>query len=196
VQRILLIVLGSLLAVIVLVGLFFLGMRLPDLLGPAPAVTAPSASPSPSASPAIVLGRVAPGTYHYDELLGGECLDPYESPWQDEYTVVDCATPHPAQLVRRADFPEDPTQLGVYPGEDAVQAQVLNLCRAGGIFSSAAAAIKDGVVAASYPTEEQWNEGVRAYYCFVTRSSGEPITGDITLPQTAPTPTPTPTPAG
>lgn len=195
-QKTLLIVLGSALAVIALIGLFFLGIRLPALLGPAPAVTAPSASPSPSAT-AEALGPVAPGTYHYDELLGGECIDPYTSPWQDEYTVIDCATPHAAQMVRRGDIAEDPTLLGVYPGEDVLQIQVLKLCRVAGIFSSASSKIKDGVVAGSYPTEEQWDEGTRSYYCFVTRSSGEPLPFDIALPQKPkPTPTPTPTPGG
>lgn len=195
-QRILLIVLGSMLAVLALVGLFFLGIRLPSILGPAPAVTAPSASPSPSASAPIALGPVAPGTYHYDELLGRECLDPYQSPWQDEYTVVDCANPHPAQLVHRGEVPEDETALGVYPGEEVLQEQVLQLCKATGIYSKDASKIKDGVIAASYPTAEQWGEGSRTFFCFVTRSSGDPLTGDITLPPKEPKPTPSPTSAG
>jgi hypothetical protein len=190
-QRILLTVLGSMLAVIALVALFFLGMRLPDLLGPAPAVTAPSASPSPSASAVIAIGPVAPGTYHWDELLGGECLDPYQSPWQDEYTVVDCANPHPAQMVHTGTFPIPDTGAEAYPGEDVLQSQALALCRAPGIFSPASSAINDGQVAASYPVSaEDWDAGRRTYYCFVTRSSGEPITGDLTLPQVPPAPAP------
>jgi hypothetical protein len=191
-QKTLLWVLGSLLAVIALVALFFLGMRLPDWLGPAPAI-APSATPSPSASAVVVLGPVEPGTYQWDELLGGECIDPYESPFQDEYTVVECTVPHAAQMVRTGTIVPVAPITGVfdpdaYPGEEALQEQTLQLCRVSGIFSSAASAFTDAEVAASYPTEQQWTDGNRAYYCFVTRSSGEPLTADIALPQVAPPP--------
>lgn len=192
-QRILLIALGSLLAVLALVGLFFLGMRLPDLFGPAPAVTAPSESPSPSASPVIAIGPVAPGDYHWDELLGGECLDPYSGPWQEDFTVVDCTIPHAAQMVRTGEFPIPETGPEPYPGEEALQSSGFAFCKARGIFSSAATKIKDARLEVSYPVvAEEWDAGNRRYYCFVSRTSGEPITGDITLPQ----PTPTPAPAG
>jgi hypothetical protein len=191
-QKTLLWVLGSLLAVIALIALFFLGTRLPDLLGPSPAIV-PSASPSPSASAAAELGPVEPGTYRWDELLGGECIDPYDSPFQDEYTVVECTVPHAAQMVRTGTIVPVAPVTGVfdpdaYPGEQALQEQTLGLCRASGIFSPAASAFTDAQITASYPTEQQWTDGNRAYYCFVTRSSGEPLTADIALPQVAPTP--------
>jgi hypothetical protein len=191
VQRILLSVLGGLLALLAIVALFFLGVRLPDLLGPAPAIVAPTGTPSPSASPAIVLGPVAPGEYAWNELLGGECLDPFESPWQETFVVVECADPHPAQMVHRGVIPEAPTDTGLYPGEDALQAQAIASCRTGGIFDPAVvSALTDAVVQASYPTQEVWDEGGRDYFCFVSRSSGEPITGDLALPQVAPPPPP------
>jgi len=190
-QKILLSVLGGLLAVLALVGLFFLGIRLPDLLGPSPAVAGPSASPSPSASATIVLGPVAPGDYHWDELLGGECVDPFESAFQDDFTVVECAEPHAAQMVRTGTIVPVAPVSGVfdpdaYPGEEALVTQTLGLCRVSGIFSAAASAVTDAQITASYPTQDQWADGNRAYYCFVTRSSGEPITGDIANPQVAP----------
>jgi hypothetical protein len=186
-------VLGSVLAVLAIIALFFLGMRLPDILGPAPAVTAPSASPSPSASPAIAIGPVAPGDYHWDELLGGECLDPYEGPWQDDYTVVDCANPHPAQLVRISEFPIPDTGPEPYPGEEVLQASALSRCRTTGIFAPSVSALTDAQVQVSYPVSaEDWDAGNRRYYCFVSRTSGEAITGDIALPQPTPTPTPAP----
>jgi hypothetical protein len=195
VQRVLLIVLGSLQAVLALIALFFLGMRLPDLLGPAPAVTAPSASPSPSASPVIPIGPVKPGEYHWEELLGGECLDPYESPWQDDYTVVDCALPHAAQMVRTAEFPVPATGPEPYPGEEVLQTTALAACRAPGIFAPAAGAMTDAQIEVSYPVDaDEWEAGTRRYYCFVSRTSGEPITGDIALPQPTPTPSPVPEP--
>ncbi len=190
-QRILLIVLGSALAILAIVALFFVGMRLPDLLGPSPTVAGPSGTPSPTASPTIPLGPVAPGEYAWNELLGGECLDPFESPWQDGYTVVDCAVPHPAQMVRRGLIPEPTPGVDLYPGEDVLQVQAVAFCRGPGIFDPAVSGkITDAVVQASYPTEQVWAEGGRDYFCFVTRTSGEPITGSLTLPQVAPTPAP------
>jgi hypothetical protein len=190
-QRVLLIVLGSALAILAIIALFFLGMRLPDLLGPSPTVAGPTGTPSPSASPSIPLGPVAPGEYAWNELLGGECLDPFESAWQDRYTVVDCAVPHPAQMIDRGVIPEPAQAVDLYPGEEALQTQVLALCRGPGIFDPALAGkVTDAVVLGSYPTAEVWAEGGRDYFCFVTRSSGEPITGTLTLPQVAPTPAP------
>ncbi len=190
-QRILLMVLGGALALLALVALFFLGMRLPDLLGPAPTVAVPSGTPSPSGSPVIPLGPVEPGEHAWDQLLGGECLDPFEDPWQQTYTVVDCAVPHPAQMVHRGVIPEATPAVDLYPGEDALQTQALELCRGPGIFDPAVAgALTDAVVQASYPTEELWDEGARDYFCFVTRSSGEPMTGSLSLPQVAPAPAP------
>jgi hypothetical protein len=197
-QKILLGVLGGLLAVLALVALFFLGTRLPDILGPAPAVSLPSASPSPSPSPGVVLGPVAPGEYHWDALRGGECLDPYESPWQRDYTVVDCADPHAAQLVHRAELPPQPAPTDgtefdedLYPGEDVLQAQAITLCRAPGIFAPSASGLTDAVVQVGYPvTQEQWDAGTRDYFCFVTRTSGETFTGDIVVPPVAPPPPP------
>lgn len=191
VQRVLLSVLGGLLAVLAIVALFFLGTRLPDLLGPAPSVAVPTGSPSPSASPEVALGPVEPGEYAWDELLGGECLDPFQDAWQTTYVVVECADPHPAQMVHRGEIPEAATDTGLYPGEDVLQTTALGLCRGPGIFDPAvAAALTDAVVQASYPTEETWDDGGRDYFCFVTRSSGEPITGSLVLPPVAPPPPP------
>ncbi len=191
VQRILLSVLGGILALLAIVALFFLGVRLPDLLGPAPAVVVPTGTPSPSASPGIAIGPIEPGEHAWDELLGGECLDPYEDPWQTTYTVVDCADPHPAQMVHRGEIVDAATDTGLYPGEEALQAQAIGLCRGPGIFDPGIViAFTDAVVEASYPTQAVWDEGGRDYYCFVTLSSGEPIIGSLTLPQVPPPPPP------
>jgi hypothetical protein len=187
-QKVLLGVAAGLLGILALIGLYLLGTRLPDLLGPAPAVSqSASPSPSPSAS-ALPVGPVAPGVYAWDELLGGECLDPWESPWVEEFTVVDCTAPHPAQLVHRAPFPLADPENEAYPGAEAFQAQLALLCAAPGIIDLAAAgAYVDAQVEYSYPaTEEQWDEGQRDYFCFVTRSSGEPLTGSVAVPKAPP----------
>lgn len=194
-QKILAGVGGGLLAVIALIALFLLGTRLPDLVGPAPAVATPTPTPTPTIT-ALPIGPVAPGFYEWDELLGGECLDPYDTTtgaWGEEFTVVDCAAPHAAQMVYRAWFPpavvdpENP-QVGKpddpFPGVEALQAQITLLCSAAGVVDLAAAgAYADVQVQGSYPvTEEQWDADP-SYFCFVNRSSGEPLTGSVAIPR-------------
>lgn len=187
---------GGLLAVLLLIGLFLLGTRLPDLLGPAPAVATPTPTPTPTRIAALPIGPVEPGTYDWDELLGGECLEPYDvttGAWAEEYTVVDCAVPHSAQMVYRAWFPAEPADpedpdaepvWGAYPGAAALQAQISLLCSAPGVVDLAAAgAYSDAQIQGSYPmTEEQW-ETDPSYYCFVSRSSGEPLTTSVAIPR-------------
>lgn len=202
VQRILLWVAGSLVAVLALVGLFLLGTRLPDLLAPEPVVT-PTPTPTPTPTQTVKpVGPVEPGDYRWDDLLGGECLEPYVDAWQDEYTVVDCAEPHGGQLVARATLDEAGTEAGTdagdaapgaipdpvpYPGEEALSARMYLLCSGPSVLDrDAAGAWDDLAVQGSYPvTEEQWADGYREYSCFVSRSSGEPIRGSLAVPSPA-----------
>ncbi len=187
-QKVLLAIAGGLVAVLALVALFLLGTRLPAILAsgevPEPVIT-PSDTPTPTPTEAPV-GPVAPGVWAWDALLGGECLDPYTDPWAEEFTVVDCADPHPAQLVYRGVFP--PSAEGVtndpFPGTQALQGQLSLLCTAPGVVDLAAAGqYPDVQFQGSYPaTQEQWDAGERSYYCFVSRSSGEPLTGSIAVP--------------
>lgn len=195
-QRVLLWIAGGLLAALALVGLFALGTKLPAVLGPAPAIVAtdtptPTPTPTDAAEP---VGPVAPGEYEWDELLGGECLDPYQGPWAEDFTVVDCAQPHPAQLVARGEFPDGDVPFPPYPGLEAMQSQINLLCTAPTVIDYAAAGkYLDVQFEASYPaTQEEWAAGHRDYFCFVSRSSGEPITGSIAVPPPAPTTPPAP----
>jgi hypothetical protein len=196
---------GVLLAVLALIGLFFLGIKLPELFGSAPApasdtrgsATTASASvspsptpsetpsPSPSAPPVTevaAVGPLAPGTHSWEKLRGGECLTGYETPWAEEFTVVDCAVPHPAQMVHRGVF--GPGDASAYPGIDALQAQINLLCSAPTVIDFAAAgAYNDIRVAGSFAaTSQEWAAGHRDYFCFVTRGSGEPLTGSVAIP--------------
>lgn len=185
-QKVLMWVAGGLIAALALVALFVVGTRVSHFFGPAPAVVV-SPSPTPSASAlALPLGPVAPGEYQWDQLLGGECLDPFPSAWQDRYTVVECTVPHAAQLVYRGLF-SDPADA-VYPGIEAVQANINLLCTAPTIIDYAAAAgALDIQVTASFAADEaDWNSGNRSYFCFVNRSGGEPLGVSIAVPQVAP----------
>lgn len=191
-QKVLFWVAGSLVAVLALVGVFVLGTRIPLLLGPAPGAE-PSPTPTPSATPtstARPVGPVPPGDYRWDELWGGECLEPFVDAWQDEYTVVDCAEPHGGQLVLRAPVPPPAgaTEVGPYPGEEALAAQMLLLCSGPGVLNlSAAGGLTDIVVQGAFPvSEEAWDEGEQDYFCFVSRSSGEPLTGSLAVPPAPP----------
>ncbi|MBN9140461.1 MAG: septum formation family protein [Micrococcales bacterium] len=186
-QKILLGVAGGLVALLALLALFLLGTRLGAIVPASPAPTAsgtPSPSPSPSAT-ALPAGPVEPGVWAWDALLGGECLDPFEDAWAEEFTVVDCAEQHPAQLVRRGTIPlaVEGATAEPFPGVDALQTQVQALCGAAGILDYAVAGqVTDLQVQASFPaTAEQWDAGDRSYFCFVSRSSGEPLTGSVAV---------------
>ncbi|MCS0498396.1 septum formation family protein [Protaetiibacter mangrovi] len=190
-QKVLLGVAGGLVALLALVALFLLGTRLPALTAEPTPTPTPSATPTPTPTPTVLpAGPVAPGVWAWDALLGGECLDPFDDPWAEEFTVVDCAAPHPAQLVYRgtlAATDDDPSD-DPFPGTEALQGQMSLLCTAPGVVDLAAAGqYSDAQFQGTYPAnEEEWDAGDRTYYCFVSRSSGEPLTGSLAVPQAPP----------
>lgn len=124
----------------------------------------------------------APGVYQWTQLFGGECLEPFQDAWAAEFTVVDCATPHSAQLVLRGEVSTD--EAAPFPGEAEVAAQVAQLCAAEGVIDPAAVGdVTDLQMQASYPVdEEQWTSGERTFYCFVYRSGGEPLAVSVAGP--------------
>ncbi|WP_157780403.1 hypothetical protein [Leifsonia xyli] len=195
-NRILLLALAGLAVVLVLVGLFALGTLIPSLFAsgkaaPQPSATSAgtSASPTPTPTPTPVptvtpkpAAAVGPGTHPWDALGGGECLQPFTSVWAEDFTVVDCAAPHTAQLLYTNLVSADPA--APYPGADALAAQIPALCTASGVVDlGAAGAYPDLQVVGSYPaTEEQWKSGQRSYYCFANRSSGQHLTSSVAGP--------------
>ncbi|WP_150307592.1 hypothetical protein [Planctomonas psychrotolerans] len=192
-QIVLLLVGIGLAAVLALAALFFLGTRLsltgadsatPAAPGTSTASPTPTSTRTPTPTPTPTLtarpspgAPVTPGIHAWDELGGGECIDPYPGPWAGEYTVVDCGLPHPAQLVTRAPFPTDADR---YPGAETIAAQLCLLCSTPTVIGPAAAAYPDLRIEGAYPaTAEQWDVGQRDYFCFVTRANGEPLTGTL-----------------
>lgn len=172
---------GGLVAALVLVGLFFLGTQLSgggggEASGPS---TSPTATETPEAAPTAPQPA---GVHPWNTLFGGECIDPFESAWAEEFTVVDCAAPHAAQLVFRGLLPGD--TAAPFPGEAEIASQMNLLCTAPGIIDVAAVSgIDDLQVQAAFPvTEEQWAAGERTYYCFANRAGGEPLTVGIAGP--------------
>jgi hypothetical protein len=184
--RILFWVAGGLLVVLVLIGLYVFGRQIPGFVSAAPtptptATTTPTPTPTPTPT-AQATGPQAPGVHAWDTLRGGECLNPFSSPWALKFTVVDCATPHAAQLVYTNVFSSDPA--AAFPGDAQLASQINLLCTKPGIINlDAAGAFTDAQIQGSYPaTEKQWKSGQRSYFCFVNRAGGEPLTGSIAGP--------------
>ncbi|MBT1682906.1 septum formation family protein [Curtobacterium flaccumfaciens] len=148
---------------------------------PATPSAAPSASqPGDAAAPAATLQFATtpalPGEHPWTDLAGGECLSPFTNAWAQTFTVVDCATPHIGQLTARLAVEGD-----TYPGAEALATQAADQCQSDtALNASAAAAVGDVQVQGSYaPDQATWDQGDRFIACFVTRSSGQPLTGSL-----------------
>lgn len=184
-QKILMGAAGGLLSVLLLIVLFLAGQRI-GASAPTQAVPQPTAS----ASAVPTVGPLPPGEYYWSQLLGGECVAPFTSPWEDTFTVVDCTQAHPAQLVLKGTFPvaADPS----YPGVDELQKLAASLCTAPTVIDYAATASANDIqILASFAADEQdWQGGNRTFYCFANRTGGAEFTTSIAKPQPLPTATP------
>jgi hypothetical protein len=100
--------------------------------------------------------------------------------------VVDCATPHAGQLAFRGRFTE--SAVDPYPGVAALQGRMNLLCASPeNIDYAAASKFSDIQISASFAgTEDDWADGNRNYFCFVSRSSGEPLTLSVAMPARPP----------
>jgi hypothetical protein len=171
-RKALVMVVGVILIAILSIGAFLGG----SLLGtPAPAPTA-----VPTDAPGGPTAMQPPGEYAFDELFGGECLDPFETPWADRFTVVDCETPHAAQLVYAGDLAVDEAYLS-YPGDSRIGQAAMSACSRQGVLDmSAAEPYTELQISSSYPaSSEAWDSGDTRYFCFASLSSGEPIEGSV-----------------
>ncbi|MBA8989765.1 hypothetical protein FHW23_000997 [Curtobacterium pusillum] len=150
----------------------------------AKASSASSASAAPSAPSSstslqtlqFATTPAAPGEHSWTDLAGGECLSPFTNAWAQTYTVVDCATPHVAQLTARLQV-----SANQWPGPDALAAQAAEQCQTSAALDTAAAASYGDVqVQGSYaPDQATWDQGDVFISCFVTRSSGATMTGSV-----------------
>lgn len=168
--------------ILLVIGLFVIGTRLSAAFSSEPAPTpTPTETPTPSVTPRVTVAA-GPGEHSWNVLGGGECLQPFTSPWAQTFTVVDCGTAHSAQLVYTNLVSTDPT--AAFPGNSALTSQVMTLCHAAGIVNIAAASgYTDLQMQVAFPaTKAQWASGQRSYYCFVNRSGGGTITGSIAGP--------------
>ena len=130
--------------------------------------------------PTISVSPRSAGTWSWDELNGGECIEPYTDANQDSYTVVDCDTPHSAQLVRVGDLRKD-AGIPIYPGDSAIGPVATGECFSSGIIKAAAYATYPSLITdVHYPTSQtQWNKGDTFYYCFAHTFPIANITGSV-----------------
>ncbi len=181
-QKVLMGVAGGLIAVLILIGLFFFG----EHLGSAPASTTASKStnaPSATPTPAGTGGPAAPGVQQWSALQGGECIQPFSSAWAVTFTVVSCTADHDAQMVFKGTLPD--SSEAKYPSTAEFQTEITPLCSdATAINYTAAASVTDLQVTFSYPPNTaSWLTGNRTYYCFVDRVSGGNLPGDLSVPR-------------
>ncbi|MCU1535172.1 MAG: hypothetical protein JWR53_1653 [Glaciihabitans sp.] len=178
-QKILLIIAGALVAALILVALYAAGVRAGAAQAQAP--TPGSTGVGPTTAPTTAAGSLGPGTYAWNRLLGGECLQPFKTAWQGTYTVVDCATPHAGQLILKGTLPD--AAGSAYPGSDALVAEITPLCTDPKVFNYAVAGkASDVQLNTSYPPNEaDWQGGNRTFYCFIARSAGGALPGDIAV---------------
>jgi hypothetical protein len=168
----LVLIFGGIFVVIAAIGAFIAGGF----------VASPTAAPLTEVTDGPVAPTTAqpPGEYNFSELVGGECLDPFDTAWASTFTVVDCATPHTAQLVYAGDLAIDGSYLS-YPGDDSTGNAAMAECSRKGVLNMAAAKpFSDLLVSAAYPiSAEVWDSGDTRYYCFVSLSSGDLIGVDL-----------------
>ncbi|WP_403022210.1 hypothetical protein [Salinibacterium sp. GXW1014] len=159
---------GAALALFI-VGLYALGTA---LAGGPDAATADGAGAEASVT------ALEPGVHPWAALQGGECLDPLESVWAEEFTVVECDAPHAGQFLHRGEVGPEVT---VYLDAEGWQGLTTTLCDAGELLDlDAASAITDLQWQLTYAGDAtEWANGDRSYGCFVSRTSGEPLTGSL-----------------
>jgi hypothetical protein len=170
---------AGLIVVLFLIALYLLSFRVGEQSATREAAAAVPAATSQPVAPADAVGPVDPGKYAWDELLGAECIDPFESAWDTEFTVVDCEDEHVAQMLTRAEIETDTP----FPGVEPLASQISTLCSAPTVLNfDAAGVVSDIQLTASFPADSaEWDAGNRTYYCFVTRASGEPLPGDLAI---------------
>ena len=175
-------------AVLMLAGMFLLGSRIGQANAGAVGAVVTSVQPTTIPSPVASVGpgavAASPGVHPWDQLGGGECLEPWVSAWEQQYTVVDCATPHAAQLALRGLFADAPDGAGTaYPGAAALQARIIPLCSAPTVIDlTALGGAADVKLLVSFPADEaDWAAANRGFSCFIVRDAGAKFTGSVVL---------------
>lgn len=170
-QRVLLAVAAGLTVVLFVAAMFVLGLVLGTQASDADTAT-------PGQGEGVASGPLEPGSHPWTALQGGECLDPLESVWAEEFEVVACDEPHAGQFMHRGEVGPEVT---VYLDAEGWQGLTPALCDAGELLDlTAASEYTDLQWQLTYAGDAtEWANGDRSYSCFITRSAGEPITGSL-----------------
>lgn len=144
----------------------------PHPLDPAP--TPLGLPPRPTHTPPVAAVPEQP----VGSIATGACLQVFPSPSESSYPVIDCASPHIAQVLSKGVLPQ--SAGAPFPGAQALNAQVGDLCTAPGLLDWDWVAVwnEDVQVELRYPTSAtEWASGDRAYECFVDTYSRHELTG-------------------
>lgn len=181
-QKTLMGVAGGLIAVLVLIAMYFLGQHIGSSEAAAAAAAAKSTGSTKAPKSAGTGGPAAAGVQPWTALQGGECLNPFTSAWAATFTVVPCSSDHVAEMVFKGTLPD--ASGTAYPTTTQLQTEITGLCSAPtAINYSLAKSITDLQVSFTYPaTASKWQSDDRTYYCFVDRQSGGNIQGDLSVP--------------
>ncbi|MFE4948772.1 septum formation family protein [Leifsonia sp. NPDC056665] len=139
-----------------------------------PAPTPLGLPPRPTHTPPVATVPEQP----VGSIATGACLQVFPSPWANAYPVIDCASPHIAQVISQGTLPQSAS--APFPGAQALNTQVGDLCTAPGILDWNWVAVwnEDVQVELRYPNSAaQWASGDRAYECFVDTYSRHELTG-------------------
>jgi hypothetical protein len=173
---------AGLVAVLAIVALFLLGVRAGSASAtPVAAHTKTPHSAGTTSVPVTAGVPVAPGIHAWNALQGGECIQPFTSVWAASFTTVDCGSPHAGQLLLKGTLPD--AAGSTYPSATSLQAEVTPLCSATTVLNyAAAAAVTDAQIGFSYPaTKADWSKGDRTFYCFISRTSGDALPGNLAV---------------
>jgi hypothetical protein len=121
----------------------------------------------------------AAGTWAWDELRGGECLSEFSDPFAEQFQVVSCSSPHNAELLHAELLSRVASEP--YPGDPAVLAAARAACDVRDLVNiEVAQEFSDLRTSYSYPvSQDQWEVGERAVYCFVHSESGATFTSSL-----------------
>lgn len=135
-----------------------------------------STQQQPAATLQFATTQATPGVHPWTDLAGGECLSPFTNAWDQSYTVIDCSSPHTAQLTARVQV-----SASQWPGPEALAEQASKTCQSSEAIDTAAAAkIGDVQVQGSYaPDQATWDQGNTFISCFATRAQGQMLTGSL-----------------
>jgi hypothetical protein len=116
------------------------------------------------------------------DLRVGDCVDTVDGPVPDDgiekLPRLDCDEPHDAEVYLVEDLTLDGDE---YPGEEAVNADVRDVCLADGFEDYVGIASDDSIyeVYALYPSERSWELGDRSAVCMVVSVDGSPLTRSV-----------------